>query len=171
MRSCASCSRRAMPPTRCGSRARPACWAVLLPEFCRTAIGFDQRSQYHDLTVDEHTFHVLDHACAVGAPETVRLAALLHDCGKPATAWGWGRRTGAAPRRRLRGWSGPLHFYPRPGDPPGRAHEVEGAERAQRGALLRLAAPTAVRETVVRLVRERMYSDDNAIGHARPWGA
>ena len=62
--------------------------AVLLPEL-QDSIGFDQRSRYHDMTVDEHTFYVLDHACAAGAPETVRLAALLHDCGKPATAWGW----------------------------------------------------------------------------------
>ena len=149
--------------------------AVLLPEL-QDSIGFDQRSRYHDMTVDEHTFYVLDHACAVGAPETVRLAALLHDCGKPATAWGWltdGRGVPAAefrPRRRPSGAPAALHFYARPGDPPGRAHEVEGAERAQR-ALLRLAAPTAVREKVVRLVREHMYSDDDAIAHARPWRA
>ena len=82
--------------------------AVLLPEL-QDSIGFDQRSRYHDMTVDEHTFHVLDHACAVGAPETVRLAALLHDCGKPATAWGWltdGRacrpRSSAAPAAERR---------------------------------------------------------------------
>ncbi len=60
----------------------------LLPELADT-VGFDQRSRYHDLTVDEHVFAVLQRACELDAPETVRMAAILHDNAKPATAWGW----------------------------------------------------------------------------------
>ena len=72
----------------------------------RDSIGFEQRSPYHDLTVYEHTLHVVEYACAAGAPESVRLAALLHDCGKPATAWGLAerrpRRLPERGRRRVR---------------------------------------------------------------------
>src|SRR5207302_5200396 len=56
--------------------------ANLLPEFER-AIGFDQESRHHDLTVDEHTFFVVQAAADAGASLAVRLAALFHDLGKP----------------------------------------------------------------------------------------
>ena len=58
----------------------------LLPEM-EPAIGFDQESRYHDLPLDEHTFEVVQAAADAGAPLRVRLAALLHDLGKPASAW------------------------------------------------------------------------------------
>jgi tRNA nucleotidyltransferase/poly(A) polymerase len=58
----------------------------VLPELA-PIIGFDQQSKFHSLTADEHTFHVLDHACAHDAPLHVRLAAVLHDAGKGVTAW------------------------------------------------------------------------------------
>jgi tRNA nucleotidyltransferase (CCA-adding enzyme) len=52
----------------------------LLPEMVPT-IGFDTKSSYHDKDVFEHTLMVLDHT----TPDlTLRLAALLHDIGKPA---------------------------------------------------------------------------------------
>ena len=73
---------------------------ALLPEFER-AIGFDQESRYHDLTVDEHTFAVVQAAADAGAPLRVRLAALFHDLGKPHVAW--------------RGTDGRLHYYAKPG--------------------------------------------------------
>jgi tRNA nucleotidyltransferase (CCA-adding enzyme) len=160
---------------------------VLLPEL-RESIGFDQRSRHHDLTVDEHTLHVVEHACALDAPESVRLAALLHDCGKPATAWGWvrdgrgGHRSAdaaefeAAPRSERKPGDDHLHFYARPPveDADGTvlveagiSHEEEGARRA-RTALTRLAAPTDVREKVERLVREHMYGDDDAFATLAP---
>src|SRR5207253_2140947 len=47
----------------------------LLPEFERS-IGFEQGSRYHDMTVDEHTFEVVQAAADEGAPLRVRLAAL-----------------------------------------------------------------------------------------------
>ena len=54
----------------------------MLPEFA-PAIGYDQRSDRQHLTLDEHIFAVVQAAADSGAPLEVRLAALLHDLGKP----------------------------------------------------------------------------------------
>jgi tRNA nucleotidyltransferase (CCA-adding enzyme) len=112
----------------------------LLPEFER-AIGFDQESRYHSLTVDEHTFMVVQAAADAGRALPVRLAALFHDLGKPYVAW--------------RGTDGRLHYYARPGYSE-RSHEQVGCELA-RSALLRLRYPNALRERVVRIVRHHMF--------------
>jgi tRNA nucleotidyltransferase (CCA-adding enzyme) len=56
---------------------------ALLPEF-EAVIAFDPRSSDHGMTVDEHTFAVVQAAADAGTPLRVRLAALLHDLGKPA---------------------------------------------------------------------------------------
>jgi tRNA nucleotidyltransferase/poly(A) polymerase len=55
----------------------------LLPEF-RDAIGYDSHSTDHSMTVDEHTFAVVQAAADAGTPLRVRLATLFHDLGKPA---------------------------------------------------------------------------------------
>jgi tRNA nucleotidyltransferase/poly(A) polymerase len=111
---------------------------AILPEF-EPAIGFDQESRYHDLTLDEHTFAVVQAAADAGRSLAVRLAALLHDLGKPVVAW--------------RGNDGRLHFYGRSkGDP---NHEQVGAELAGR-ALRRLRYPNELRSRVVRIVRHHM---------------
>jgi tRNA nucleotidyltransferase/poly(A) polymerase len=47
------------------------------------AVGFEQDSKRQHLTLDEHTFEVVQAAADAGAPLAVRLAALLHDAGKP----------------------------------------------------------------------------------------
>jgi hypothetical protein len=114
---------------------------ALLPEFGH-AIGFDQESRYHDLTVDEHTFAVVQAAADSGAPLRVRLAALFHDLGKPEVAW--------------RGTDGRLHFYRRPGYSD-RSHEEVSAELAG-VALNRLRYPTELRKRVVAIVRGHMFS-------------
>jgi tRNA nucleotidyltransferase (CCA-adding enzyme) len=110
---------------------------ALLPEF-EPAIGFDQESRYHSLTVDEHTFVVVQAAADAGRPLAVRLAALFHDLGKPLVAW--------------RGGDGRLHFYAREGE---RSHEEIGAELAGR-ALRRLRYPNDLRSRVARIVRWHM---------------
>jgi tRNA nucleotidyltransferase (CCA-adding enzyme) len=112
--------------------------AALLPEFV-PAIGFDQESRYHHLTVDEHTFAVVQAAADEGMPLRVRLAALFHDLGKPQVGW--------------RGKDGRLHFYGRPGNPD---HAEVGAELAD-GALRRLRYPNELRERAVRIVRFHMF--------------
>ena len=112
----------------------------LLPEFAG-AIGFDQESRYHDLTVDEHTFAVVQATADAGFALAVRLAALFHDLGKPHVAW--------------RGTDGRLHYYAKPGYAP-RSHEQVGAELAGQ-ALRRLRYPNALRQRVVRIVRHHMF--------------
>jgi tRNA nucleotidyltransferase/poly(A) polymerase len=112
----------------------------MLPELA-PAIGFDQESRYHDLTVDEHTFAVVQAAADRGYALPVRLAALFHDLGKPQVAW--------------RGADGRLHYYAKPGYAD-RSHEQVGAELAGR-ALRRLRYPNALRERVCRIVRHHMF--------------
>jgi tRNA nucleotidyltransferase (CCA-adding enzyme) len=109
----------------------------ILPEFVK-AVGFDQESSYHDLTVDEHTFAVVQAAADAGMSLRVRLAALFHDLGKPHVAW--------------RGTDRRLHFYARRGR---RDHAEVSAQLAD-GALRRLRYPNELRESVVRIVRFHM---------------
>jgi tRNA nucleotidyltransferase (CCA-adding enzyme) len=54
----------------------------LLPEF-EPAIGYVQQSAYQHLTLDEHVFAVVQAGAGEGVSLEVRLAALLHDLGKP----------------------------------------------------------------------------------------
>ncbi|HET7572299.1 MAG TPA: HD domain-containing protein [Gaiellaceae bacterium] len=112
----------------------------LLPEF-GPALGFDQESRYHDLTVDEHTFAVVQAAADAGFSLAVRLAALFHDLGKPLVAW--------------RGQDGRLHYYAKPGVAE-RGHDAVGAELAA-AALARLRYPNELRSLVVRIVRRHMF--------------
>ncbi len=112
----------------------------LLPEFER-AIGFDQESRYHSLTVDEHTFEVVQAAADQNRSLAVRLAALFHDLGKPYVAW--------------RGTDGRLHYYAKPGFSD-KSHEQVGCELAQ-SALDRLRYPNALRSRVLRIIRHHMF--------------
>ena len=54
----------------------------VLPEF-DSAVGYDQHSARQHLTLDEHVFEVVQATADAGARLEVRLAALLHDLGKP----------------------------------------------------------------------------------------
>jgi tRNA nucleotidyltransferase (CCA-adding enzyme) len=118
---------------------------ALLPEFERS-IGFDQESRYHDLTVDEHTFEVVQAAADAGAPLQVRLAALFHDLGKPHVAW--------------RGTDGRLHYYAKRGVSP-RSHEQASADLTV-AAMSRLRYPTELRKRVTRIVRAHMLDPGRA---------
>jgi tRNA nucleotidyltransferase (CCA-adding enzyme) len=117
----------------------------LLPEF-EKSIGFEQESRYHDLTVDEHTFAVVQAAAKAGAPLRVRLAALFHDLGKPHVAW--------------RGTDNRLHYYAKAGFST-QSHEQVSAHLAD-AALERLRYPTELRQRVVRIVRAHMLDPGRA---------
>ena len=75
-------------------------------------------------------------------PLRVRLAALFHDAGKPASAW--------------RDEQGRAHYYERDG--PG--HEEVGAGLTE-AALRRLRYPTSLRTRVVQIVRHHMVGIGN----------
>ncbi|MGI9112907.1 MAG: CCA tRNA nucleotidyltransferase [Gaiellaceae bacterium] len=122
-----------------------------LPEL-EPALGFDQESRYHELPLDEHLFAVVQGGADAGAPLRVRLAALLHDAGKPESAW--------------RGTDGGLHFYANPVHGK-RSHEEIGAELVS-AALSRLRYPARLRAAVRRIVRAHMFEPPR---RALPLGA
>ena len=100
----------------------------VIPEL-KPTVGFDQHSCHHAYDLYTHIAHV---TASVPKELPLRWAALLHDVGKPNTftldAQGEG------------------HFY---------GHAQESAELANE-ILLRLKAPTALREQVVALVEQHM---------------
>ena len=102
--------------------------AEVIPEL-KPALGFDQHSPHHAYDVFTHIAYV---TAAVPAEPPLRWAALLHDVGKPTTF--------------TTDETGRGHFY---------AHAQVSAEMAD-AILLRLKAPTQLREEVVLLVSQHM---------------
>jgi tRNA nucleotidyltransferase (CCA-adding enzyme) len=107
--------------------------AVLLPELEAQRGVAQNKVAGEDLF--DHTLRTVD-AAPAGRP-VVRLAALLHDVGKPSTI----------------------------DDGPFRGHEVVGAEIAER-LLTRLHVPNAATERVVHLVRNHMFTYEQDWGDA-----
>ncbi|MDD4775090.1 MAG: HD domain-containing protein [Syntrophomonas sp.] len=102
--------------------------AYIIPELV-PMIDFDQKSPHHDKDLFEHTLAVLE---ASPPRLTVRLAALLHDVGKPACF--------------TQDQEGRGHFY---------EHHSEGSRMAA-AILQRLKYDLPTVETVARLVAEHM---------------
>lgn len=105
---------------------------VIMPELLPMA-GFKQFSPYHDKDVFFHTMQVLDNTRPY---LPLRLAALLHDSGKPHTF--------------SMGEDGIGHFY---------GHE-EASVRIAEGILTRLKADNKTRETTLLLIQKHMVSLD-----------
>lgn len=102
----------------------------ILPEL-RLGIGVTQ-NKHHIYTVFEHNVRALDYAAKKNYPLTVKLAALLHDIGKPYTK---------------RGEGPDATFY---------NHEVVGAKIAA-VALNRLRFPKEFIEKVTHLIRYHLF--------------
>ncbi len=102
----------------------------VIPEL-KPAVDFHQRSPHHAYDVFTHTAYVVENA-----PQDLplRWAALLHDVGKPDAF--------------TQDEDGRGHFY---------GHADISAEKAD-AILLRLKAPTALREKVVFLIKNHMLS-------------
>jgi len=107
----------------------------VLPEIAE-GIGIDQ-NQAHAYDVYEHNLRSLQHAADKDYPFEIRLAALLHDIGKPATR---------EHSEEKRDWT----FY---------NHEVVGAKMAKT-ILKDLKFPRETIETVTKLVRWHMFFSD-----------
>ncbi len=100
----------------------------VLPELA-PSVGFLQHNPHHLFDVYTHTAHVVE---ATPASLALRWAALLHDCGKPDTFF--------------LDENGRGHFH---------GHAQVSAEKAD-ALLMRLRAPTALRERVVFLIGQHM---------------
>lgn len=100
----------------------------VIPELI-PAIGFDQRNPYHDRSVFQHTLTVMDNTPPV---LHVRLAALLHDIGKPYTFTLDDKGVG--------------HFY---------GHDKKSVKIGKE-ILIRLNCSTELIDSTLRLVREHM---------------
>ncbi len=111
----------------------------IIPELS-PLVGFDQKNPHHEFDIFTHTARVLE---AVPPRVELRLAALLHDVGKP-------------PCFSL-DETGVGHFYD---------HAKVGAELAD-AILRRLKSPTALRETVVFLVGHHMNRYPVEVKNAR----
>ncbi len=107
----------------------------VIPEL-RDGIGCEQGG-IHAFDVFEHNLRTLQAAADKDFPFHIRLAALLHDVGKPAT-----RRTGGKNKHYT--------FF---------GHEVVGARMAK-SILERLKFPRETIDTVVNLVRWHMFFSD-----------
>lgn len=123
----------------------------LLPEV-ESAWNFDQNNPHHNFTVGEHLMHVLDNATRTTDDPDLRLAALLHDIGKPASSW-------VDPER------GTNHFYRGPNGE-GADHDTVGADLAEK-RLKALKYPNARIERVRDLIQHHMYPDFSSEKGAR----
>ena len=102
----------------------------LIPEFIPT-IGIEQPNKFHSLDVFDHIMATLDSVPTLKL--NIRLAALLHDIGKPDTL-----------------------FIDSAGIPHFHSHEDVGADIAEK-ILLRWKAPKSLIENVCCLIREHMF--------------
>jgi putative nucleotidyltransferase with HDIG domain len=105
---------------------------LFLPELaaCR---GVEQKG-FHQFDVLGHSLLACDYAAQKHYPQDVRIAALLHDIGKP-------------PTRGIDEKSGVWTFY---------QHEAE-SEKIARNILERLRCPNALIDSVCHLVKEHMF--------------
>lgn len=106
-----------------------------IPELL-TGIGCDQKGA-HIYDVYHHLLHALQHAADKNLSETIRLTALFHDIGKPAT-------------RRYDAKKDKYTFF---------GHEVVGA-RMTKTILERLKVPRETSNLVTNLVRNHMFFSD-----------
>lgn len=132
----------------------------MLPEV-EAAFGYNQNNPHHELELGEHLVNVLGRICTRTEDPDLRLAALLHDIGKPASAW-------TDPE------TGKNHYYAhhvrdeegkRTGEVLGANHEEMGAKLTHQ-LLTNLRYPNARIERITALVANHMYA-----GFTTPTGA
>lgn len=130
----------------------------LVPEL-NAAVGFDQKNPHHDLDVFQHTMQVLRAASKLTSDPDIRLAALLHDSGKPDSFW--------LDENAPDGGGG--HFYKKimsDGTIKGQDHEDVGAQNV-RAFMERLRYPKARIDRVEALVQHHMFPYFNSLKGAR----
>lgn len=121
-----------------------------LPEVHST-FGFDQKNPYHKHDLGTHLMNVLRNVSGLTNDTDVRMAALLHDIGKPSSMWEDEQGRG--------------HFYRGP-EGQGANHDEVGAEMAE-GVLSRLRYPANRIGKIKHLVNNHMFPSFNSSKGAR----
>lgn len=114
----------------------------LVPEL-GASYDFNQNNRYHSFSLGDHSLAVLKEVQRINQDPDVRLAALLHDVGKPDTYWEDPFGNG--------------HFYAKPGDDNAQDHEARGADMAQE-FMQRLGYPQERIDKVDNLIRNHMWN-------------
>jgi tRNA nucleotidyltransferase (CCA-adding enzyme) len=123
----------------------------LLPEVYATK-GYDQRNRHHDKVLDEHLLAVLASTAEQTCDIDLRLAALLHDIGKPRSRWIDDDGNG--------------HFYFNKEAGLGEDHEDAGAEMTDE-LMRRLRYPNGRIDRVTHLVKHHMFASFKSENGAR----
>lgn len=113
----------------------------IFPEL-ETHFDFDQNNPHHRYSLGEHSLNVLENIASKSGDPDLRVAALLHDLGKPTSQW-------TDPN------TGHSHFYKGPNGE-GNDHDLVGAELAKH----RLEAvhwPKARTKRITHLIEHHMY--------------
>jgi tRNA nucleotidyltransferase (CCA-adding enzyme) len=127
----------------------------VLPEVAKT-FGFNQNNPYHDLDVGEHTLQVLRKMSQLSDDPDMRLAALMHDIGKPDSYSENPDKAWVDPEGNVRPRG---NFYRRMlpnGEWVGRDHEAVGAQQTE-NAMSRLRYPNRRIKRVKELVDNHMF--------------
>lgn len=118
--------------------------------------GFDQNNPHHELELGTHLCRTLARVSEVSDDRDLRIAALLHDIGKPQSAW-------EDPE------TGTNHFYKKKLDDGsfiGEQHEDIGALKAAK-LLLDLRFPNDRVARIVKLIRHHMWASFSSRKGAR----
>ncbi len=112
------------------------------------AWDYDQNNDHHESRLGEHLMQVLNHVSGLTSDPDLRMAALLHDIGKPASAW-----TDPVTNKN--------HFYEKhwpDGTVSGADHETVGAKMAE-DRLRELNYPVNRIKRVTHLIQHHMFPE------------
>lgn len=127
----------------------------LFPELSNN-FDYDQKNPHHNYSLGEHSLNVLDNISKHTKDPDLRLAALLHDVGKPASAW-------EDPT------TGNTHYYPGVlnGQPVGADHAKVGADIVENRLRKTFNYPVAKIRNIHNLISQHMFPQFSSAKGAR----